>query len=756
MFCSLIRNQASGKKRQPRSRTASPRVEVLEDRVVLTTPPIIYTTLHEVGDAGSTLSTAQNVPLAPMLETQILGTQSLRSNLDLFKVQLGQGQILTADISSSSGGGILGTRFPHLSLLDRSGVSQQARQAGKGQNIEFRVAQSGTYYVRVDWTGLARAAASYTLNIRPIGLENGTLDSTWLGRTEGGLYAWLDGSRLDVSGPVGHGFGIRGNWTGSVVFSGGLPGATYSADTIYLDTPLGEVPMPLPGGSPLKVTTGAQQWGDDFGEISSITWTAPSSLTPLEAVFAALNPSNFLAIAELNASTKIGIALGNDPTLTSTGAPLNAAIPYVYLSINPSTSGITQAFSVVVDPADPFMYIGSPQTGSIFPITAVGVSQSGLIPYTPEPNGKPSQWHGALHGHLYVAGTIDTTELTYVPSEVDGSLTLNLDPNHTGHWLGGSITPLQLANLLLAPQNPVTFLGDGPAVDQLFHNFSAGLNGELKISPWDKIQDIPGLTNRLGSATNYLSALLKMDVPRALTVAEASLIYDGPTESCYFRGGTVNPFEGTVAAPFVATSTVYVDAAIQPGGEFYLDAGGSYNLLGLTAHGDVKVLNSWPIQGPIIIIGPNGLPVPGLQTIYVTEVDADLNVSIPIASGGVDVHGQLTASGDFDLSGSATLNIFALTGSAQFDLKYSHTGTFLFTADVRAHYGDDVVRADLQVNIDINVDSYGDLTYSGSGTASVDVNTFVFGWQHVGDVGVGVSNHKIWFEADGHELDFYF
>jgi hypothetical protein len=727
----------------------------LEDRVVLTSPPIIYTTLQGVGDAGSTMSTAQDVPLAPMLETQILGTQSLRSNVDMFRVQLGEGQILTADISSR-GIGLFGTRAPHLSLLDSAGAIQADRQAGNGRDLESRVAQPGTYYVRVEWTSLGFAsAASYTLNIRPIGLDNGTLDASWLGRTEGGLYAWLDGNQLDISGPVGHGFGIRGDWIKGVVFLGGVPSATYSADTVYLETPLGEVAMPLPSGSPLTLTTGPQQWGDDFGEISSIMWTGPSSLTTLEAVFAALNPSNFLAIAGLNASTKIGIALGNDATLKTTGAPLNAAIPYMYLTINPSTSGITQAFSVVIDPADPFFYIGSPQTGSIFPITAVGVSQSGLIPYTPEPNAKPSQWNGALHGHLYVAGTIDTTELTYVPSEVDGSLTLNLDPNHTGKWLGGSITPLQLANLLLVPQNPVTFLGDA-AVNQLFQNFSAGLNGELKISPWDKIQDIPGLTNRLGSATNYLSALLKMDVPRALTVAEASLIYDGPTESCYFRGGTINPFEGTVAAPFVTTSAVDVDAAIKPGGEFYLDASGSYNLLGLTARGDVTVLNNWPTPVPILTSGPNGFPVLGVQTVYLTDAAVDLTVSIPIASGGVEVRGQLQANGDFDLSGSATLNISALMGSAQFDLNYSHTGSFLFTADARAEFKNDLVRADLDVNIDINVDSYGDLTYSGSGTASADINTFLFGWQHVGDVGVGVSNHEIWFEVDGNEIDIYF
>src|SRR5262249_33769995 len=139
------------------------------------------------------------------------------------------------------------------------------------------------------------------------------------------------------------------------------------------------------------------------------------------------------------------------------------------------------------------------------------------IPYAPE--DAPSQWNGPLRGHLYIHGVINTTNLTIVPSEVEGSVTLNLDPNHTGQWLGGSITPLQLANLLVAWEAPVTFLGDGPRVDQLFQNFSAGLEGELRISPWDKVADIPGLVKRLGGDADHLSDVLKTDVPRLLTLA---------------------------------------------------------------------------------------------------------------------------------------------------------------------------------------------------------------------------------------------
>jgi hypothetical protein len=264
------------------------------------------------------------------------------------------------------------------------------------------------------------------------------------------------------------------------------------------------------------------------------------------------------------------------------------------------------------------------------------------------------------------------------------------------------------------------------------------------------VADIPGLVKRLGGDADHLSDILKADVPRLLTLGEARLVYDGPTESCYFRGKTTSPFEGTVAAPFAAPVSLDIDAALKPGGQFYLDAKGGYHALGLTAQGEVKVLNNWPVVVTIITASHK----PEQVTVYQTGVYADLNVNV--LGTTVDLHGQVQGNGDFDVTGSADLNIPDLSGSARFDLNYSHSGHFQFTAEAHAHYGDSAVRADLDLNFQIAVDPYGRLSYSGGGTASAQVNTVLYGWQSVGTVSVGINNHEIWFSADGVRVDIYF
>jgi hypothetical protein len=719
-----IRKTLSPRNRRPAGRKAnrSPglRLEALEERALLTAQPIVYTTLQENGDFGGTTATAQPVKLAPVMDSVVQGKLSNGADVDMFQVNLKAGQIFTADVNASpamlSGlWGFGGQPVPQLSLLNNQGAALRANTARNGQSLEYRVSQSGTYYVELaDSAPMSPLAINYTLHLRPIGLDDGSLDPSYLSRTGGGLYAWLDGTTfadgtklLDISGPVGHGFGIRGNWTESVAFMNGLPGATYTATgTVDLETPLGEVPMPLPAvkGSSLTITTNPQQWGDAFGEIGSMNWNAPSDLSTYEALLGAVFPAGLLDLAAIRYGTKIGIGLGSDTALQNTGAPLNAAIPYLYFTANPAASStmgsVTQVFSVVLDPADPFLYIGSPLTGDAFPITALAASKQGLIPFTPV--DAPSQWSGSLRGHLYVEGQIDTTALTEVPSEIDGKLVLNLDPNHTGHPFGGA-TPLQLLSMYIAPGAVAAF--DPTTAHQVMTNFSAGINGELKISPFDKFSDaVPDAVNRFGQNHSLVQYVLGKEVPRALTVGHASLIYDGPTESAYFRGGTANPFDGTPLAPFLAPYSADLDAGIKPGGAFYLDVKGPYQFAGLSGTGELKIENNWPTwQVTGFTTNRLGLTIPIFRYVPVTSISADVQFS--------------------------------------YQVPY-------------------VVRATLDVNFSIAVDASGHLNYSGSGTASVDVygpnhgwQVWDWEWQHVGDVGVGVSNGDMWFEVNGNRWD---
>ena len=90
-----------------------------------------------------------------------------------------------------------------------------------------------------------------------------------------------------------------------------------------------------------------------------------------------------------------------------------------------------------------------------------------------------------------------------------------------------------------------------------------------------------------------------------LSIGDGSLIYNGPTESLYFRGGTTDPFAGTPLASLysIATQagvvpTLDLDAAVQPGDEFFLKVSGTSNIVGLPESGEVLLAHDYPVTGP--------------------------------------------------------------------------------------------------------------------------------------------------------------
>jgi hypothetical protein len=224
-------------------------IEALEERALLSTTPLLFNTIQEgIGDFGNTTAAAKVVQLAPMMETQVQGKLSTGADVDVFKINLQPGQIFTADVDTAASVLIpsrLGaaTNYAKVSLLDSAGNPVTTATAGAGRSLEYRVPQSApanaTYYVKLtDSLPTNADAASYTLHLRPIGLADAG-DASQLGRAGGALYAFLDGAShtdgskvLDISGPVGHGFGVRGNWTEGLSYVNGQPAATYTADGI--------------------------------------------------------------------------------------------------------------------------------------------------------------------------------------------------------------------------------------------------------------------------------------------------------------------------------------------------------------------------------------------------------------------------------------------------------------------------------------------------------------------------------------------
>ncbi|MBI3411057.1 MAG: hypothetical protein HY040_22210 [Planctomycetes bacterium] len=729
-----------------------PGIEALEDRAMPSTAPILYSTITEAADFGNTRATAQTIPLAAMMETQVQGKLAGSTDVDMLRIALTAGQVFTTDVSGSLvTRGSLGLPFTTaratLSLQNGAGVPQTVQLANYGQSLEYRVTSPGIYFLAVSWTGTASTQSiNYTAHLRAVGLDNFNLDSTLLNRTDGAMTAWQNGNVLNIAGPTGHGFGIRGNWAETPTTANALTSASYRATgDIYLQTAAGDVLIHLP--SDLTLTTKPQLWGDAFGEVNSIDWTAPPSLAAYEAILGVIYPPGLLDIGQISAGTKINIGLGRDMALKNTGAPLNNEIPYLYLSVNPlansSAGSITQAFSAVLDPADPFLYIGSPLSGDTTYVTALAGSAHGIIPFTPV--DAPSQWHGNLRGHVYIQSQFDLTALTGVPSELDGNITLNLDPNHTGQVLGNP--SLSLQPLLDGLTNPQALSAYGQAIDTIFSNFSAGVNGTLKLSPWKKIADVPGLASRFGGKLSVVDWLMTNNAPK-LALGNASLIYDGTTENAYFRGGTANPFAGTQLAPFTApVNTIDLDAAFAKGGHFYVDFQGGYQPFGFSTVGEIKVLGNWPVPVITMFPGLNGLPSPVVTMVNQTSVTVDLSMNV-LGLASEDLKGQVYSNGDFVLSAVDHADLGPFSGSETYTLTYSHLNGFTFRADLAGSASNGPAEGDVTATVYINVNSAGHMTFSGGGSATA----YVYG-VNVGSVGVYVNNNELVFWAGGYEID---
>src|SRR5207302_7153310 len=131
------------------------------------------------------------------------------------------------------------------------------------------------------------------------GMAEGKQDPAKLNADPSGgtLYAALVGDKLELTGPTGYGFAIRGNWSqtiakttvssgaaampsaGAAATSGRFgtirpgplplpkPGVTLEASTytatgpIYLETGVGELELAVPDGQPFTVTTKASTFG---------------------------------------------------------------------------------------------------------------------------------------------------------------------------------------------------------------------------------------------------------------------------------------------------------------------------------------------------------------------------------------------------------------------------------------------------------------------------------------------------------------
>jgi hypothetical protein len=408
-----------------------------------------------------------------MMQSQVLATENwgyspVDTTHDVYKVQLRKGAIFTASDSAAAVKGVVVAN--KLSLLDGSGnVLTSSYGAAANSGFAYRVPQDGTYYVAIDLQEVRflppnsgpPAVTAYEVDLRPIGLNPAMQDPAWLQKGGGEMDVWLDGTSLDISGPAGHGFGIRGNWTQTVKQSGSLSYSTYTATGIIaLQAADGDINIGLPKGTALTITTQPGQWGAYFGAVGSLLGLGTFSLSDLAATLGKNGPLG-LQLAGTSSSfpsQRWGIDLGSG--ISDSGVPLNAAVPYLhFLSSNDASATfggvqvqaphVGQGFNVVADPADPFVYVGIKGVPLIKNF-GVGWSTHALIPFVPV--SAPANYHGALAGNFYHVGQVDLTDAD-IPIVIDGDWTVNFDPNHTGKVFGGAtLTASDLVGVLSGEQ----------------------------------------------------------------------------------------------------------------------------------------------------------------------------------------------------------------------------------------------------------------------------------------------------------------
>jgi hypothetical protein len=548
----------------------------------------------------------------------------------------------------------------------------------------FRAPESGTYNFGVYQNPTGWTTDAYTLTIRPIALDQTTLnpemnpqDAQKLQFSGGGLYAFLDPAQdtLSLVGPTGRGFQIAGQF--SEIVTPTYPGSPLSTATITaggtltLESGFGNIPLPLPPGFTLQVTTKPDGYGGLFGEVDTaqIQFPYSSVVSTLVSPFGSfIDPLVEQANSYLNQvgaavevpGIHLGIGLGDQVSALIPDAPVNPAIPYFYLAAN---SGVSASIGqvelsvenykadLVIDPADPSLYVhvqGLPAVSNF----AVGISQNGYIPFTPLDT--PTHFGGkVLYGDIYLNATLDLADLTedYLPVYVSGNAVFNLDTSGNG-WTN------------TVKQEALSLWNGTPQLTDL-HNLAVGVNFSAGVSL-------------------SLEEVVSIDFP----VVGGTVIYNGPTDEVDVAASTINPFANSVLAFLDNGGSYSVDGYVQLStAQFNLNLGGSFSVFGYQIGNANLDVNNYGINvtGDITLLGidagANGWV--GYNGQFWLWGQVDVNYGYDLTTWGTGLAGGLWANlnftidstGNVSLSGSGdTWGSFWFAGVDAWD--YSVSGQF--------------------------------------------------------------------------------
>lgn len=250
------------------------------------------------------------VQLAPMEQTVVTGNFNASSPTDRVQLQLQAGEIFTAGLHVNYPA--IGTNWGSALKVYSPGGNPVASQTTSffqsvasdpitgaqtyDDSVSFQAPSTGLYTVEADENATYASyfgQGNYTLTLRPIELDTSTLypdanpqDAAKLQFSGGALYAFLNPAQntLTFSGPTGRGFSIsEPSYSSFVETTTTVPGSSLTTTTITgsgtltLNSALGGIPLPLPPGFELKVTTVANGYNGLFGEVSGAEIDFPYS-----------------------------------------------------------------------------------------------------------------------------------------------------------------------------------------------------------------------------------------------------------------------------------------------------------------------------------------------------------------------------------------------------------------------------------------------------------------------------------------------
>lgn len=649
------------------------------------------------------------------------------SDADVFRVYLRQGDYLAADVDPAATSPLPNST---INVLDANGnaVANLRRTAEPDTGaatsngaVGFAAPATGYYNLRV--TSTAATGGKYSIDFHRVGLAEGQQSGKTL-QTSGGLYAALVNGQLQLTGPTGYGFAIRGNWTQTntavaapvVLGPTGLPlnpnplvrntrySATYAATgTLYLETAFGEIPFAVPQGQTFTVKTKPSTFGDVFGEVASLQ--AQVGL-PLGNFAQDLRNKLGLNLDSISLGDKWTIQLGSQIKQQRGIDQALAAVPYIvyadkagfrasFGAVTVTSAQSDQAAVIFADPADPALYVKAKNF-------AFEGSLHGLVPYAPKQGfATDSTGHvistglgptpaGTIvpnfFGNVYAHGDFP---LAGLPITISGDVTVDLDANRNGQWLDQTGTASQLfSGQLFAGQN----------LETAIHDINVGLNGEADFG--------------------YKLAGYNLTVP----LGQASAVFSGPKQAIFFKGGTVDPFQGTPLATFQANTYTTFQGSIYRSGQFSVTGTNTFKVFGNTANVSLTLANT------------------GVTAVASTKV----------LGANASLVGQIFANGDFDLKGQANLKFSVFSGNGVFELKHQGS-TNSFTAGVTggASWSATILgakftaSASLGGTLSITTNSTG-VHYAGSVHAGGKV-TGPLGFSASFDLNASVSNNKLTF-----------